>query len=113
MLVCFDDGLALLRHACRGRRAATLNFAPRAEAGFDRAAQDVGIEKRREHLVRQMSRRRTKTSTLDLFPMQRGSPERGGGSGLADEYRVARSERFELPTLGIEIRCSIQLSYER
>jgi hypothetical protein len=24
-----------------------------------------------------------------------------------------RSERFELPTLGIEIRCSIQLSYER
>ena len=26
---------------------------------------------------------------------------------------VARSERFELPTLGIEIRCSIQLSYER
>ena len=28
-------------------------------------------------------------------------------------WRVARSERFELPTLGIEIRCSIQLSYER
>ena len=27
--------------------------------------------------------------------------------------KVARSERFELPTLGIEIRCSIQLSYER
>ena len=26
---------------------------------------------------------------------------------------LARSERFELPTLGIEIRCSIQLSYER
>ena len=25
---------------------------------------------------------------------------------------MARSERFELPTLGIEIRCSIQLSYE-
>jgi hypothetical protein len=25
---------------------------------------------------------------------------------------VAHSERFELPTLGIEIRCSIQLSYE-
>ena len=24
--------------------------------------------------------------------------------------RLARSERFELPTLGIEIRCSIQLS---
>src|SRR5882724_5983027 len=28
-------------------------------------------------------------------------------------WPVARSERFELPTLGIEIRCSIQLSYER
>ncbi len=26
---------------------------------------------------------------------------------------MARSERFELLTLGIEIRCSIQLSYER
>ncbi len=26
---------------------------------------------------------------------------------------LARSERFELPALGIEIRCSIQLSYER
>jgi hypothetical protein len=30
----------------------------------------------------------------------------------ADE-EVARSERFELPTLGFEVRCSIQLSYER
>jgi hypothetical protein len=28
-------------------------------------------------------------------------------------FLLARSERFELPTLGIEIRCSIQLSYER
>ena len=26
---------------------------------------------------------------------------------------LARSERFELPALGIEIRCSIQLCYER
>jgi hypothetical protein len=26
---------------------------------------------------------------------------------------MARSERFELPTLGFEVRCSIQLSYER
>jgi hypothetical protein len=29
------------------------------------------------------------------------------------DWQMARSERFELPTLGIEIRCSIQLSYER
>ena len=33
-------------------------------------------------------------------------------SGM-DRLLLARSERFELPTLGIEIRCSIQLSYER
>jgi hypothetical protein len=26
---------------------------------------------------------------------------------------VARSERFELPTYGFVVRCSIQLSYER
>ena len=30
-----------------------------------------------------------------------------------DDRPLARSERFELPALGIEIRCSIQLSYER
>ncbi len=34
-------------------------------------------------------------------------------SGVFAVAEVARSERFELPTLGIEIRCSIQLSYER
>ncbi len=28
-------------------------------------------------------------------------------------FPLARSERFELPTLGFEVRCSIQLSYER
>jgi hypothetical protein len=33
-------------------------------------------------------------------------------SGSAPVKCVAHSERFELPTLGIEIRCSIQLSYE-
>jgi hypothetical protein len=32
---------------------------------------------------------------------------------VARTISMARSERFELPTLGIEIRCSIQLSYER
>ncbi len=32
----------------------------------------------------------------------------GSGDGAA----MAHSERFERPTLGIEIRCSIQLSYE-
>jgi hypothetical protein len=35
-----------------------------------------------------------------------------GGRNVA-KVGLARSERFELPTLGIEIRCSIQLSYER
>ena len=33
--------------------------------------------------------------------------------GMTVDGVVARSERFELPALGIEIRCSIQLSYER
>ena len=32
---------------------------------------------------------------------------------FADLETMARSERFELPTLGFEVRCSIQLSYER
>src|SRR3954453_12081977 len=35
------------------------------------------------------------------------------GDDVVQNRPVARSERFELPTLGIEIRCSIQLSYER
>jgi hypothetical protein len=36
-----------------------------------------------------------------------------GGERIGRVTSLARSERFELPTLGIEIRCSIQLSYER
>ena len=36
--------------------------------------------------------------------------KKAGIGGLAE---LARSERFELPTLGFEVRCSIQLSYER
>jgi hypothetical protein len=35
------------------------------------------------------------------------------GSDIVQNRTVARSERFELPTLGFEVRCSIQLSYER
>jgi hypothetical protein len=37
----------------------------------------------------------------------------GDGGRRVAKKGLARSERFELPTLGIEIRCSIQLSYER
>src|ERR1700722_18556256 len=36
-----------------------------------------------------------------------------GAAAAKSNSEMARSERFELPTLGIEIRCSIQLSYER
>lgn len=43
-----------------------LNFAIRAETGFDRSADEITVDERREHLVRQMSRWRTKTSTLDF-----------------------------------------------
>jgi ATP-dependent exoDNAse (exonuclease V) alpha subunit len=49
---------------CINSRA--LNFAIRAETGFERTADDIGIEERRAHLMRQMSRWRTKTSTLDF-----------------------------------------------
>jgi hypothetical protein len=35
------------------------------------------------------------------------------GNDIVQNRTVARSERFELPTLGFEVRCSIQLSYER
>lgn len=42
-----------------------LNFALRAESGFERSADDITAEERREHLVRQMSRWRVKSSTLD------------------------------------------------
>ncbi len=38
----------------------------------------------------------------------RSAPNHDDGPGT-----LARSERFELPTLGFEVRCSIQLSYER
>src|SRR4051794_13180902 len=37
----------------------------------------------------------------------------GGIRFAIPPYALARSERFELPTLGFEVRCSIQLSYER
>lgn len=32
---------------------------------------------------------------------------------MATIHNMVRSERFELPTLWFEARCSIQLSYER
>lgn len=43
-----------------------LNFAIRAETGFELSAENISVEERRQHLVRQMSRWRTKTSTLDF-----------------------------------------------
>jgi hypothetical protein len=38
---------------------------------------------------------------------------RGYGINRNPLLLLARSERFELPTDGFEVRCSIQLSYER
>ncbi|MDI4232484.1 AAA family ATPase [Bradyrhizobium sp. Arg237L] len=49
---------------CLDARAAS--FAVRAETGFDRAASDISVEERREHLVQQMSKWRVKSSTLDF-----------------------------------------------
>jgi conjugative relaxase-like TrwC/TraI family protein len=42
-----------------------LNLAVRAESGFERTADEVSAEERRDHLVRQMSRWTAKSSTLD------------------------------------------------
>jgi hypothetical protein len=39
--------------------------------------------------------------------------QRGYGTNRNPLFLMARSERFELPTDGFEVRCSIQLSYER
>jgi hypothetical protein len=59
---------------------------------------------------------------FSIFLVAAAATRRDGGNtppegAYADEAYAAtkleRSERFELPTLGIEIRCSIQLSYER
>jgi ATP-dependent exoDNAse (exonuclease V) alpha subunit len=49
---------------CLDSRA--LSFAVRAETGFDRAANEISLEERREHLIRQMSKWRVKSSTLDF-----------------------------------------------
>jgi hypothetical protein len=59
--------------------------------------------------------------TVDIFDEIKGSGRRCGSNVrfFAAELnreslkRVARPERFELPTLWFEARCSIQLSYGR
>ena len=45
-----------------------INFAIRADGGFERQADDITREERRQHLVRQMSRWRVKSSTLEFLP---------------------------------------------
>jgi hypothetical protein len=48
-----------------------------------------------------------------MLPAVLGPVHLGAGRNRSRTLRLARSEGFEPPTLGIEIRCSIQLSYER
>jgi conjugative relaxase-like TrwC/TraI family protein len=45
-----------------------LNLAIRADSGFERTADEISAKERRDHLVRQMSRWNTKSSTLDYMP---------------------------------------------
>ena len=45
-----------------------LDLAIRADDGFERTADEISAEERREHLVRQMSRWRAKSSTLEFLP---------------------------------------------
>jgi conjugative relaxase-like TrwC/TraI family protein len=69
-----------------------LNFAIRAETGFDRAAEDISTEERRGHLVRQMSRWRTKASTLDFATDQFvfGSLDKQRARGLYAEVEASQ-----------------------
>src|SRR5262249_4944605 len=66
-------------------------------------------------------RKRPPRRSSDLLTGRRGSlrvpagspPSQGRVKTANPLILLARSEGFEPPTLGIEIRCSIQLSYER
>jgi hypothetical protein len=55
---------------------------------------------------------RTFRTSSRAFRSNDGAPDGFVASGW-NLCGLARSERFELPTLGFEVRCSIQLSYER
>jgi hypothetical protein len=56
----------------------------------------------------------TDAVVLALAGLAAASSAKTAGFGVPSFVpKVARSERFELPTLGFEVRCSIQLSYER
>ncbi|MBQ8104390.1 MAG: relaxase domain-containing protein [Afipia sp.] len=67
-----------------------LDFAIRAENGFERPTEDIAVEERREHLVRQMSRWRVKSSTLDFtFDAARLSTnDLGLKAGIAARHRA-------------------------
>lgn len=63
-----------------------LDFALRAETGFERSADDITAEERREHLVRQMSRWRVKSSTLDFVANTASYSQ--GNSISANEMKI-------------------------
>ena len=78
-----------------------LNFAVRAETGFERLTENISVEERREHLVGQMSRWRTKSSTLDFifdaawlstndFDLKAGIAARRHASGLSADAEMSR-----------------------
>ena len=71
---------------------------------------DSAVSAKTASPISTMSRPAASTSSRPNAIARKPSQRR---TQFADEYQLARSERFELPTLGIEIRCSIQLSYER
>jgi hypothetical protein len=76
-----------------------LNFAIRAETGFDRAADDISVEERREHLVRQMSRWRVKSSTLEFVPCTSPSHSQENNIGAA----LNRQQRHAVASVEAEV----------
>ena len=63
------------------------------------------------HLIAEL-KRRYPGGTRRISMPRVGVTAARTASPILVELALAHSERFELPTLGIEIRCSIQLSYE-
>jgi conjugative relaxase-like TrwC/TraI family protein len=69
--------------------ADALNLAIRADEGFERTGDDISVEERREYLVRQVSRWRVKSSTLDFVPVSDIANTRDGDRALEARRREA------------------------
>jgi hypothetical protein len=85
------------------RRLALLIFGPNDAARESRIAPTISTPPMRT----------AEAPTRRSFPDASQQASSGKRNCKKCPVLLARSERFELPTLGFEVRCSIQLSYER